>query len=542
MNQGVKARAVVRGNLPDKTGHGVGVGKIAGVCARDATGGANVIGTRPDALERAVDENQLESVVGQPCRHRFANLTRAPNAGEQCQFHPNNDTDPAASTLRAAGMNRVLLSDMNRVKRLSIVLLILLLASLAMVGVLSVTRGTPIEIIVTDGEGAPPAVADPLFEETFEVYTGTHIFSGNTVEQLLNGNGTYSRLWADMRAAKSTITVQMYYSMPGKVADTMAVVLKERAKAGVRVLFLLDAFGSQKLKKSWADSLSAVGVEVALLRQLHWYTMHNTADRSHVRVVVVDGHVGYTGGFGLADYWLGDGLHDDQWRESNVRFTGPAVMGLQAAFASAWAEATGELIAGRRFFPPEGFKGTGTVHAGLLFAQPTTGSTPAERFVALTIAGSRRTLYITNSYFVPDDDFRRLLEAAVKRGVDVRVLTVGDKTDVKTTLYAGRHWYEELLAAGIRIYEYQPTMIHAKTIIVDGIWGTIGSMNFDNRSLAFNNESNIVFLDKPLGAEMDSTFFNDLKHSREIKLADFRRRGRWARLLEGGAATLSRLL
>jgi cardiolipin synthase len=334
----------------------------------------------------------------------------------------------------------------------------------------------------------------------------------------------------------------MYYSLPGAVADTMTAILKERAAAGVRVLLVLDAFGSQTMKKSWVDSLRAARVEVALLRKLRWYTIHYTADRSHVRVVVVDGRVGYTGGFGLADYWLGDGLHEDQWRESNVRFEGPTVMQLQAAFASAWAEATGELIAGPTFFPMDGFAEKGPVHAGLLFAQPTTGSTPAERFLALTISGARRTLYITNSYFVPDDDFRRLLEAAARRGVDVRILTVSDKTDVKTTWYAGRYRYEELLAAGIRIYEYQPTMIHSKTIIADGIWGTIGSMNFDNRSMAFNNESNLVFLDPTLGAEMDATFMADLGHAREIKLAEFQQRGRWERLLEGASALFSRLL
>jgi cardiolipin synthase len=217
-------------------------------------------------------------------------------------------------------------------------------------------------------------------------------------------------------------------------------------------------------------------------------------------------------------------------------------MQLQAAFASAWAEATGELIAGPMFFPPEGFLDRGTVHAGLLFAQPTTGSTPADRFIALTIAGARRTLYITNSYFVPDDDFRRLLKNAARRGVDVRILTVSDKTDVKTTWYAGRYRYEELLKAGVRIYEFQPTMIHSKTIIADGLWGTIGSMNFDNRSMAFNNESNIVFLDPTLGAEMDATFQSDLGHAKEIKLEEFERRGRWERLLEGGAALVSRLL
>jgi cardiolipin synthase len=431
---------------------------------------------------------------------------------------------------------------MRRLKRLGLVLLALLVLLFALAGVLSMTRGTPVEIVISEGSGAPPAIGDSLFEQMFELYTGTHIAGGNKVQQMLNGDGTYPALWRDLRSAQSTITVQMYYSLPGAVADSMSAVLRERAAAGVRVLFLLDAFGSQTMKREWVDSLRAARVEVAVLRKLRWYTVHNTVDRSHVRVVVVDGRVAYTGGFGLADYWLGDGLHEDQWRESNVRFEGPSVMQLQAAFASAWAEATGELIAGDKFFPPDAFAPRGTVHAGLLFAQPTTGSTPAERFIALTIAGARRTLYITNSYFVPDDDFRRLLAAAARRGVDVRILTVSEKTDVKTAWYAGRYRYEELLAAGIRIYEFQPTMIHSKTIIADGLWGTIGSMNFDNRSMAFNNESNLVFLDATLGAEMNATFMADLAHSREIKLDEFKQRGRWSRLLEGCSALLSRIL
>jgi cardiolipin synthase len=323
----------------------------------------------------------------------------------------------------------------------------------------------------------------------------------------------------------------------------MATILKARARAGVRVLFVLDAFGSQNLKQEWADSLRAAGVEIGLLRQLHWYSLHNASDRSHVRVVVVDGKVGYTGGFGLADYWLGDGRHTGQWRDSNARFEGPAVMALQAAFAAAWAECTGELIAGETYFPRAAFRpDNGGVQAGVFFASPTTGSTPAERFVALSIASARKTLYVANSYFVPDDDFRKLLVSARQRGVDVRILTVSDETDVKTTLWAGRGRYEQLLEAGIRIYEYQPTMMHSKTFIVDGLWGSIGSMNFDNRSLAFNNESNLVFLDSSQGALMNATFADDLTRAKEITLAEFRQRPWYHRLLEDGAGLLSRLL
>ena len=412
----------------------------------------------------------------------------------------------------------------------------------ALIGVLTVTRGTPVGTVVTLSDSGPPAVTDSLFERTFELFTGTHVYPGNTVEAALNGNGTYPQLWADLRSAKRTITVQMYFSLPGKVADTMAAVLRERARAKVRVLFLIDAFGSQHLSDEYVDSLRAAGVEVAKLRTLHWYTIHDAQDRSHVRVVIIDGKIAYTGGFGLADYWLGDGHHDDQWRESNVRFSGPAVMQLQAAFSTAWAEATGELVTGPLFFPEAGFQEVGTVHAGLLYTSPTAGSTPAERFLALSISGARKSLYITNSYFVPDDDFRRLLVRAAKRGVDVRVLTVSEKTDVKTTWYAGRYRYEDLLAQGIRIYEYQPTMLHSKTIVVDGVWGTIGSMNFDNRSLAFNAESNLVVLDPKFGAAMDSVFLDDLRYSKEIKLDEFRQRSVWEKVLERGASLLSRLL
>jgi cardiolipin synthase len=334
----------------------------------------------------------------------------------------------------------------------------------------------------------------------------------------------------------------MYYSLPGKVADTLSAILRERARAKVRVLLLVDAFGSQHLGKDWIRSLREAGVEVAKLRQLRWFTIHDAGDRSHVRVVVVDGRTGWTGGFGLADYWLGDGHHEEQWRESNVRFSGPAVMELQAAFAAAWAEATGELLTGRLFFPADGFQPVGPTHAGLLYTAPTTGSTPAERFLALTLSGARKSLYITNSYFVPDDDFRRLLKRAVKRGVDVRVLTVSSKTDVKTTWYAGRYRYEELLRSGVRIYEYQPTMVHSKTIVADGLWSSIGSMNFDNRSMAFNDESNLVVLDTAFGAQMDSVFLDDLRYSKEIKLEEFERRSVWVKMLEAGSTLLSRLL
>ncbi len=216
--------------------------------------------------------------------------------------------------------------------------------------------------------------------------------------------------------------------------------------------------------------------------------------------------------------------------------------GLQAAFAAAWAEATGELLTGDMFFPKSAFANEGTVRAGVMHSVPTPGSTPAERLIALSIAGARKTLYISNSYFVPGENFMQLLLAAAKRGVDVRVLTVGKETDVKTTWYAGRTYYEKLLAGGVKVYEYQPTMMHAKTMVVDGFWCQVGSMNFDNRSMAFNNESLLVALDAGVGARLDSIFLDDIRYSEEMKLESFRRRPLSGKILEWGAQKLRRIL
>ena len=432
---------------------------------------------------------------------------------------------------------------MSLIKYTAIAALILFGLVLMLIGILSVTHDSPVKSVIAEGDkDGPPSAEDPLFARSIELFTGTHIDPGNKLQILLDGNGTYPQLWKDLALAERTITVQMYYSQPGKVADTMAKYLTDAAQRKVRVLLLMDAFGSQPLKRNWVQNLKKAGVEVVWLRPLRWYTLQKAAQRSHVRVVVVDGKVGYTGGFGLADYWLGDGRHEDQWRETNVRFEGPTVGALQAAFAAGWAEATGELLTGDLFFPKSSFADVGDMQAGLMHTIPSTGSTPAERFLALSIAGARRTLYITNSYFVPGESFMNLLLAAAKRGVDVRVLTVSNKTDVKTTWYAGRTYYEKLLEGGVKIYEYQPTMMHAKTMVVDGIWSDIGSMNFDNRSLSFNNESLLVALDRTIGAQMDSIFIDDLTRSKEIKLDEFRKRPLSGRILEWGAQKLRRVL
>ena len=389
---------------------------------------------------------------------------------------------------------------------------------------------------------AAPRVGDSLFVRTMESFTGTHMTDGNHVTVLLNGEQTFPAIWKELRGAKQTITLQMYYCEPGKIADTLSAILRERAQSGVTVHLLTDAFGAQNLTKGWIDTLKAAGVHTAVFRPVHWYEMQKLQNRSHIRAVVVDGRVGFTGGFGIADKWLGNGHAKDQWRDTDVRFTGPAVSQLQATFAEGWVEATGTLLTGERYFPKEPVKEEPAETAGLLDAQPTIGSTPAERFLALSIAGARNHLYITNSYFVPNHDFKQLLVQASKRGVDVRVLTVGPESDVKVTRYAGRKQYSDLLKGGVRIFEFAPTMMHAKSIVADGMWASVGTMNFDNRSMVFNNESNLNILDARTGALMDSIFLNDLRYSKEITLAEFEKRGLLQRLFELGSSAIARLL
>jgi cardiolipin synthase A/B len=429
-------------------------------------------------------------------------------------------------------------------RRLGAVALGLIGLGIILLEALRATHRQP-HLYLSNGSVGAPAVVDAGFTRALELATGMRIDPGNRVSLLLNGDGTYPLLWRDLADARRSITMQMYYALPGRVSDTLARILCDRARHDVEVRLLLDAFGSAEMPRSWRSAIGECGVHVALLRGLEWFTIHSATERSHVRAVVVDGRLGYTGGFGLADYWVGDGHHRDQWRETNVRFEGPAVGALQAAFAAAWRESTGEWLVGETFFPASAApvpSDSGRVLAGVLFAQPTTGTTSAEQLFTFAILGARSRLYITNSYFVPNADFRRMLTDAAERGVDVRVLTVGPLTDVKTPWLAGRSYYESLRAHGVRVYEYQPAMMHAKTIVVDGRWSTIGSMNFDNHSFALNDESNLVVFDSAFAAKMESVFFDDLACAKEMTPSALAARSIWQRALEAGAAMLSRIL
>jgi cardiolipin synthase A/B len=409
----------------------------------------------------------------------------------------------------------------------------------AVIGILFVTRGTAVRRVRgVGGDGAPVSPVEPAFPLSVALLTGTPLMAGNRVELALNGNDTFPRLWADLRSARQAITVQMYYAGPGQVADSLGAVLAERARAGVAVYLLYDAFGSN-VPDAYLDSLRSAGVRAVAFRPLRFRNLWVVQNRSHVRGIVVDGRVGWTGGFGIDDKWLGGGHRPGEWRETNVRFEGPAVLQLQAAFVAAWSEATGELLTGRATVDTHD---GGVARAGLLFTAPTLGSTAAERYLALSIAGARERLYVTNAYFAPDENFVALLTRAARRGVDVRILVSGPLTDVRTARLAGQARYDSLITAGARVYEYQPTTLHAKTFVVDGLWVSVGTMNFDNRSLALNDESTLMVLDSAAGRRMEEVFLDDLRHSKQIDLTTFRRRPWTQRVAEWAANQITRVL
>lgn len=434
----------------------------------------------------------------------------------------------------------------------ALVLIAVLLLAVSTVGVQYLARTTPVREVRLLEDGPALDAADPQFRETFATLTNTALIPGNRIELLLNGDETYERILQALRGAERVITWQVFWFRPGRLADEIGSVLAERARAGVSVLFLRDVFGSD-VSGDYLDALRSAGVEVAPFRAVRFGHLYKLQQRTHARSVIVDGRIGFTGGFGVDDRWLGDGRQKGQWRDTSIVVEGPIVDRLQSSFISNWAEATGELLVGPPLFDPGSASGThpaddgsvrghGDVLAGVVYGAPALGSTTAERFFALSITGARHRLYLTSAYFVPVRQFRAMLEDAARRGVDVRILTPGGNTDQPATLYAARAHYETLLGAGVRIYEYRPTMIHAKTLVVDGSWCAIGSMNFDNRSIALNDEVALVAQDAELGGQLESIFMDDLDYAEELRLDAFRRRGAVSRVREAVSARFSRWL
>ncbi|HEY7519095.1 MAG TPA: phospholipase D-like domain-containing protein [Methylomirabilota bacterium] len=399
----------------------------------------------------------------------------------------------------------------------------LVMVALALVLAASCNRLPPAETL--------PAVAasDPSFPATMEAHTDSPVVGGNRIDVLLNGDQIFPAKLALIRAAKTSITYAEYFYADGGPAREIADALAERCRAGVTAHILLDGFGTLSMPRDYVELLKTAGCHVATFRPLgRWVSVGRHNKRNHRRVLVADGRVAITGGSGVSDKWTGDGRVEGHWRDTDVRVEGPAARNIQSAFFENWREATGELLGGARYL--SNGRSAGEARAQVIKSSPAGGYDMYTMYL-LAIAGARRSIYLTNPYFLPDDRLEETLLAAAARGVRVVALTPG-KIDHNVVRAASRRGFGRLLQGGIEIFEYQAALLHAKTMVIDGVWATVGSTNFDNRSFVLNDELNVVLYDRPVVQRLVTAFEADLAHSQRVTYEAWQNRGLKTKILE----------
>lgn len=372
-------------------------------------------------------------------------------------------------------------------------------------------------------------VQDPSFPLTLGAYTEAATTGGNRVDVLLNGEQIFPAQLKAIRAARKTITYAQYFLEDGSPGREVVDALSERCRAGVHGHVLLDGIGSLNMPPELRGVLERSGCEVAVFHPLSPFAIDDLNNRNHRRILVVDGRIGFTGGSGASSKWMGDGRRTGYWRQTDVRIEGPVVSDLQAAFAESWRQTTGRILGGEGYFPREPERGR--VVAQIVRSSPRRGSSAMYMMFLLAISSAHRSIAITNPYFVPDEQITEAMVRARERGVRVTLLLPGD-IDHKIVKEASRAGFSRLLDAGVAIHEYQAGLLHAKMMTVDGVWGTIGSSNLDNRSLALNDELNLVVYNREMVAQLDRVFAADLTRSRPISSERWQSRGLWERLIE----------
>lgn len=357
-------------------------------------------------------------------------------------------------------------------------------------------------------------VADEQFKRSMSSLLGPTMLAGNKITDLLNGDEIFPAMLVAIRSAQKTITFETYIYWSGDIGKSFSEALSERSRAGVAVSVLIDWIGSAKMDDELLKSMQNAGVEVVRYHPVRWYTLSKLNNRTHRKLLVVDGKVGFTGGVGIADKWLGDAQDPQHWRDSHFRLEGPAVAQMQAAFIDNWIKTTGKVLHGPEYFPP--LKKVGESYAQVFRSSPDEGAESVRLMYLLSMASARKTIDIANAYFVPDDLSLDTMVAALRRGVRVRIITPGKHTDSEIVRQASRARWGRVLEEGVEIYEYQPTMYHCKVMIVDSLWTSVGSTNFDTRSFRLNDEANLNILDSEFAAHQARIFEDDVKQSRQI--------------------------
>jgi cardiolipin synthase len=372
------------------------------------------------------------------------------------------------------------------------------------------------------------SVAEPQFARSMNVMLGPGLLAGNRAQTLLNGDEIFPAMLKAIRAARKSITLETYIYWQGNVGEEFTEALAERSRAGVKVHFMYDALGSGKIDKRYVEQMKSAGVEVARYNPLRWNTLARQNNRTHRKLLIVDGRIGFTGGVGIADEWSGNAQDPKHWRDTHYRIEGPAAAQMQAAFMENWIETTGNVLHGEDYFPK--IEPSGPHIAQVFVSSPGGGGESMQLMYLLSIAAAAKSIQLSAAYFVPDEVEIGTLVAAMKRGVKLQIIVPGPVIDNKVVRRASRAAWGELLRAGAEIHEYQPTMFHVKVMVVDGLWTSVGSTNFDNRSFSTNDEANLNVMDAGFAAIQRKFFDSDLERARRVTLEEWQGRS-WAEKL-----------
>lgn len=384
------------------------------------------------------------------------------------------------------------------------------------------------------------AVSDPQFLRSMDHLLGPGVLSGNRIKALQNGDEIFPAMLAAIAGARQTITFETYIYWSGDIGKKFSEALCERAKAGVKVHVLLDWVGTGKIEKKYLEDLKAAGVEVERYHPLHWYSLTRINNRTHRKLLVVDGKIGFTGGVGIADLWKGHAQSKDHWRDSHYQLEGPAVAQMQAAFTDNWIKTRAKVLFGDGYFPE--LKPAGSSLAQVFKSSRGEGSESVRLMYLLSIASATKSVRLQAAYFVPDDLAIETFVAARKRGVKVEIIVPGPHTDAKIVQSASRSLWGALLDAGVQIYEYQPTMYHCKVLIVDDVWVSVGSTNFDDRSFRLNDEANLNIYDAEFALEQVKVFEEDKDKACLMTRTEFKNRSRVGRMFDEISGTFRRQL
>jgi len=380
------------------------------------------------------------------------------------------------------------------------------------------------------------AISDPQFQRSMSALLGPPLVDGNRIDTLLNGSQIFPAMLDAIMHAKKSITFETYIYWSGKIGKRFADALAARARQGVRVHVLLDWVGSNRIDASFLDTMRDAGVEIEKYHPPRWYTLNKLNNRTHRKLLVVDGRLGFTGGVGIADEWDGNAQDPEHWRDTHFRLEGPAVAQMQAAFVDNWVKITGTVLDGPEYFPA--IPATGADLAQVFKSSREGGSESMHLMYLLSTVAATRSIDLAMAYFVPDDLAQDALLDALRRGVKIRMILPGPITDTEVLRKASHEKWGTLLQAGAEIYEFQPTMFHCKVLVVDGLWSSVGSTNFDNRSFRLNDEANLNIYSREFAERQIAVFNDDLKRSHRISYAEWQNRPLWEKATESVEALI----